>query len=99
MLLIRHGQASFGAADYDVLSPRGIEQSRVLGAWLAARGERIDAVYSGPRKRQIDTARHIASAAGDAGMALPAVTTIDELDEFPAIGLGRMWMARGLAPS
>ena len=94
LLLIRHGQASFGAADYDVLSERGVEQSRTLGAWLAARGERIDAVYAGPRRRQIDTARHIASAAADAGAALPAVTTIDELDEFPAIELGRMWMPR-----
>ena len=32
ILLVRHGQASFGAADYDNLSPTGHEQSRVLGA-------------------------------------------------------------------
>ena len=38
ILLVRHGQASFGAADYDQLSPTGHEQSRVLGAALAARG-------------------------------------------------------------
>ena len=38
ILLVRHGQASFGAADYDNLSPTGHEQSRVLGAALAARG-------------------------------------------------------------
>ncbi|EPM78754.1 hypothetical protein A249_34210, partial [Pseudomonas syringae pv. actinidiae ICMP 18804] len=36
--LIRHGQASFGADDYDVLSPVGIRQSRVLGAHLAGLG-------------------------------------------------------------
>ena len=35
ILLVRHGQASFGAADYDNLSPTGHEQSRVLGAALA----------------------------------------------------------------
>ena len=34
MLLVRHGQASFGADDYDVLCETGWEQSRLLGAWL-----------------------------------------------------------------
>ena len=29
--LIRHGQASFGADDYDVLSPTGIRQAEILG--------------------------------------------------------------------
>ena len=42
ILLVRHGQASFGAADYDVLSPTGHEQSRVLGSALAARGVTAD---------------------------------------------------------
>ena len=32
ILLVRHGQASFGAADYDNLSPTGHEQSR---GWYA----------------------------------------------------------------
>ena len=36
ILLVRHGQASFGADDYDDLSPTGHEQSRVLGAALSA---------------------------------------------------------------
>ena len=31
LLLVRHGQASWGSADYDVLSDRGHEQSRLLG--------------------------------------------------------------------
>jgi broad specificity phosphatase PhoE len=38
ILLVRHGQASFGGADYDVLSPSGERQARRLGAALAARG-------------------------------------------------------------
>ena len=33
--LVRHGQASFGAADYDVLSERGQQQAQVLGQALA----------------------------------------------------------------
>lgn len=35
--LIRHGQASFGADDYDQLSPLGIEQARVVGEALSRR--------------------------------------------------------------
>ena len=37
LLLVRHGQASFGADDYDVLSERGWAQARLLGTWLPSR--------------------------------------------------------------
>ena len=40
ILLVRHGQASLGAADYDQLSDLGEEQSRILGAALATQGIR-----------------------------------------------------------
>ncbi|HWM88902.1 MAG TPA: histidine phosphatase family protein [Kofleriaceae bacterium] len=92
--LIRHGQASFGAADYDVLSPVGVEQSRALGRYLARRPVRIDAIYAGPRRRQLDTARHIAAAAGENGCALPEIAVVPELDEYPAIELFRAWLPR-----
>jgi broad specificity phosphatase PhoE len=64
VLLVRHAQASFGAADYDVLSPTGIEQAAVLAADLARRGVRVDRVVSGSLARQRDTAAPIAAAAG-----------------------------------
>ena len=38
ILLVRHGQASWGAADYDNLSELGHEQARITGA--APRGPR-----------------------------------------------------------
>lgn len=94
LLLIRHGQASFGAEDYDVLSARGAEQSRALGRHLAASGTRIDAVYVGPRRRHADTARHLAEAAAEAGAPLPAPSAIAELDEFPAIEMLRLWLPK-----
>ena len=94
LLLIRHGQASFGADDYDVLSTRGIEQSRALGRHLAAQGERIDAVYAGPRRRHADTARHLREAAGEAGTRLPEPIEVAELDEFPAIEMLRLWLPK-----
>ena len=40
LLLVRHGQASFGKSDYDRLSPGGHRQARLLGADLARRGLR-----------------------------------------------------------
>ncbi|AKU17244.1 histidine phosphatase family protein [Luteipulveratus mongoliensis] len=64
LLLVRHGQASFGKRDYDVLSERGHEQATILGKALAARGIRPDHVIHGGMRRQADTAAGIIGAAG-----------------------------------
>ena len=63
ILLVRHGQASFGAADYDELSPTGHEQSRVLGAALAARGVTADVLVAGEMKRHAQTAAGVLEGA------------------------------------
>lgn len=68
ILLVRHGQASFGAADYDQLSDVGLAQSRVVGAALAAQGVTPDVVVSGAMKRHGQTA---AGACEGAGWELP----------------------------
>lgn len=60
--LIRHGQASFGAGDYDKLSTLGVEQAGVLGRALAARGVRPDAVVCGDMLRHRETAQHCLAA-------------------------------------
>lgn len=54
--LIRHGQASFGAEDYDQLSPLGEQQSRMLGDWLQRCGQRPARVVAGSLKRHRQTA-------------------------------------------
>jgi broad specificity phosphatase PhoE len=64
ILLARHGQASFGADDYDVLSDAGHEQAAALAAHLGARDIRIDRLLSGGLVRQRDTAAAIARATG-----------------------------------
>lgn len=64
ILLVRHGQASFGAADYDNLSDLGHEQSRVLGAALAARGVVADVVVAGEMRRHAQTAAAVLDGAG-----------------------------------
>lgn len=58
ILLIRHGQASFGEDDYDKLSALGIEQSRRLGLALRQRLAGRDAlhVYAGAMRRHRETA-------------------------------------------
>ena len=55
--LFRHGQASFGADDYDKLSPLGERQATLLGHYLRDSGVVLDAAYSGNLLRQRETAR------------------------------------------
>lgn len=64
LLLIRHGQASFGAADYDQLSEHGRRQAALLGKDLAARGVKPARVITGSLRRQRDTLEVTARAAG-----------------------------------
>lgn len=54
--LVRHGQASFGAADYDKLSDVGVEQGAVIGEELRRRELEFALVRSGTMVRQRDTA-------------------------------------------
>lgn len=56
VLLVRHGQASFGADDYDVLSEVGHEQAAVVGRELVRRGLRDPLLVCGTLLRQRDTA-------------------------------------------
>ncbi len=86
LYVIRHGQASFGAADYDKLTDLGVEQARHLGAYLARQGVSVDLTFVGPRKRQRDTMRHLLDAAA-AGW--PEAEELPGLDEYPAEVLAR----------
>ena len=64
LMLVRHGQASFGAEDYDVLSPAGWEQARILGRWLAEHGPSPTSVIHGGMRRHRETWEGIAEGAG-----------------------------------
>lgn len=80
--MVRHGQASFGQENYDRLSPRGIEQSRILAAYLVRTGVRFDAVYSGEIARQQRTTQEIASFYAEKGIPMPERTVIGALNEY-----------------
>ena len=64
LYLVRHGQASFGAEDYDQLSPLGRQQSVRLGEYFAAKGLKFDAAITGTLRRQAQTFEGIAQGAG-----------------------------------
>lgn len=60
--LIRHGQASFGKANYDQLSDLGHQQSTRLGFALAERLPMFDQVYLGSMLRHKQTANNCLAA-------------------------------------
>ncbi|MBU1357269.1 MAG: histidine phosphatase family protein [Gammaproteobacteria bacterium] len=64
LYLVRHGQASFGAADYDKLSELGWRQSRRLGEYWRERGMTFDAVITGALARHRETWEGIAEGMG-----------------------------------
>lgn len=84
IFLVRHAQASFLEPDYDKLSPTGETQARLLGEHWGSRNVAFDRAYSGPRVRQIDTARIVAGAYGRLGVAFPRPVVMQEFDEYQA---------------
>lgn len=60
--LVRHGQASFGKANYDKLSPLGIEQSAHVGQHFARAGIRFHKVAAGEMVRHRETMEHCLQA-------------------------------------
>ena len=84
LFLVRHGQASFLERNYDKLSAKGEEQSRMLGEYWAGLKFGFDRVYSGPRVRQRETARLVGEAYKRAGLPWPEPVVLPEFDEFQA---------------
>jgi broad specificity phosphatase PhoE len=82
LVLARHGQAAFLSDDYDKLSPLGETQARALGSFWASRGVSFDAVFSGPRIRQIRTAELVRDNYSESGLPWPGHEVIPELDEY-----------------
>ena len=66
LILVRHGQASFGEDDYDKLSELGWRQSRWLGEHFAERGAAFDRVIRGSLRRHVETLNGIAEGMGRA---------------------------------
>ena len=84
LLIVRHGQASFGAADYDVLSDAGWAQGRRLGAWLGEQGIRPTAVVRGDMRRHRETLEAMQETAG---APWPEPTLDPHWNEFDHLGV------------
>lgn len=91
LYLIRHAQASFGAANYDKLSELGHEQSRALGRALKAQGVAPDKLWLGEMTRHRETMEGILEGLGQSGA--PEIHT--GLNEFNFTELLDARFARG----
>ena len=85
ILLVRHGQASFGAEDYDVLSETGWAQGRQLGAWLAERGTVPTATIRGDLRRHRETLDAMVEGAGWSGIETETDAGWDEFDHLGVV--------------
>lgn len=95
--LLRHGQASFGTDDYDVLSELGRKQAEIAGHELVRRGARSPIVVSGSLRRQIDTA---AIAAHELNVSPSGIDSrFDEFDAHAAVNahLGDLQATEGMS--
>ncbi len=94
LILVRHAQASFGAADYDQLSPLGETQSTLLGGHWVNAETRFDTVFIGPRKRHRQTAEGVARVYRDAGFDWPEPLDAPALDEYQGEELLKLALPR-----
>jgi broad specificity phosphatase PhoE len=79
LYLVRHGQASFGADNYDVLSELGRRQAQRLGQYLRERGVEFEASITGTLQRQQQTHTGICEGLGQPmqPLTLPALNEYD----------------------
>jgi broad specificity phosphatase PhoE len=64
LYLVRHGQASFGADDYDQLSALGHQQALRLGEYFRLKGVTFTSAMTGTLKRQTQTLAGICEGMG-----------------------------------
>jgi broad specificity phosphatase PhoE len=84
IILVRHAQASFLQPNYDKLCATGEVQAHLLGEYWARRGAPFSRAWSGPRVRQVQTARIVEAAYRRLGREFPEVAVMNEFDEYPA---------------
>lgn len=79
LYLVRHGQASFGADDYDQLSPLGARQSERLGEHFREHGLRFETVITGTLRRHAQTWEGLSKGLGWAAepLAWPGLNEYD----------------------
>lgn len=79
--IVRHGQASFGADDYDQLSALGKKQALALGDYFVKQKRTFDSIYLGDLKRHKQTLDQIQKAFQLKDIVLPQATVLPGLNE------------------
>ncbi|MEP7298123.1 MAG: histidine phosphatase family protein [Burkholderiales bacterium] len=95
LYLVRHGQASFGAANYDQLSELGARQCTRLGEYLRDKGLRFDAVMRGTLQRQAQSLHALEQGFG----SLPEVSVWPALNEYDSSAVVRAVHPAPLPPA
>jgi broad specificity phosphatase PhoE len=87
LYLVRHGQASFGADNFDLLSPLGQRQCQRLGAYFGAKGRQFAAAITGTLVRQTQSLDAISAGMGVAqeALRLPGLNEYDSAAVIAAI--------------
>ena len=81
LYFFRHAQASYGANNYDLLSPKGEAQSIELGHYLVEKKILFNKVFVGPLKRQQHTFELVKRAYDQHNLPMPEPILIDGLRE------------------
>lgn len=82
----RHAQASLGAVNYDVLSPKGELQAAVLGKYLADKKFEFNKIYVGPLRRQQHTYEIVRDVFDKRKIPMPEPFLLDGLKEHRGTG-------------
>jgi len=82
LFMIRHGQASFGQANYDQLSELGIAQAKMLGEYFRNLGIGFDECYSGTMQRHLDTADHFFQGFSGEKKSCRALNSSEAFNEY-----------------
>ena len=86
--LVRHGQASFGAKNYDKLSELGHQQARWLGEYFTARDITFSQAFMGDMVRHKETTEGILE-----GINLPPTIIVDTgFNEFNFQNIGKSYL-------
>ena len=85
LILVRHGQASFGADSYDKLSERGVEQVKLLCRHWQSLGEQFDHIYSGQLIRQKETAAELLPLLRDSSAVTREIAELNEYNGDPLL--------------
>ena len=87
--LVRHGQASFGAKNYDKLSELGHQQARWLGEYFNARDITFSEAFMGDMVRHTETTQGILDGLSQS----PVVTVNTGFNEFNFKNIGDSYLA------